>query len=269
MSEETTTLQTNDAASAESVESGEAKASVEGGESETKSSAKGEPGAEGLFDGMDAPTLHKSYKAIQSEYTRLNEQFKELEKYGGPQQLREWADYLSNDPDFAVWVKNKQAKNVFGIDENDMTPEQKEAMNLVKKMASLEAQNQISQVVKSQIEPLAEAYKQQILDTHFKTMDGKYGTDWHEMRDVMSELSKDLPEKIQNKPEFDDIEDLYFRALRRSGKFDSYARKLHEKSLMEKKAKSTDRPKTSVDSAPRKSRTIQEAFEDAKRQMGG
>jgi hypothetical protein len=265
MLEETNTVQTNDAVLSESGLGGEPTGSTETGESENQSSAKREPGQEGLFDGMDAQTLHKSYKSLQGEYTKVNESFKELEKYGGAKQLREWADYLSNNPRFADWVKQEQAKNVLGVDESTMSDEQREAMKLVRNMASLEAQEQVSKVVKDQIQPLAEAYKQQILDTHFKTMDSKYGNDWHEMRDIMSELSKELPESKQNKPEFDDIEDLFFRAVRKAGKYESYAAKVYEKKLTEKKSKSSDRPKTSSGESNLKPKSIQEAYEIAKR----
>lgn len=268
MSEENTLEQSNDAVQAESSVSGEPKGSVEGGESENKSSAKGEPGAEGLFDGMDAQTLHKSYKSLQGQFTKLNDQFKTLEKYGGASQMTQWAEYLQNNPRFVEWVKAEQARNVLGVDENDLTEDQKKAMDLVRKMASVEATNQIQRIVQEKVLPLSEAYKQQLLESHFKSLDEKYGKDWTEVKDVMAELSDALPIDKKDRPTFDDIEDLYFKALRKTGKFDSYAAKQYERKITQKKSKDTGRPAALSGTSTNSPKSIAESYAEAKRAMG-
>lgn len=239
---------------------------------EQNASAKREPGAEGLFDGMDAPTLHKSYKALQGEYTRMNEQFKQLEKFGGPSQMVQWAEYLSNNPRFSEWVKSEQGQSALGklgIDDSQLDEDGKKAYDTVRKISEAIADNiadaKVKQVLQREIAPLSEAYKQQLLEKHFENMDSKYGKEWHEMRDTMSELSENLPAQLQDRPTFEDLEDLYFKALRKAGKFDSYAAKQYQKTLTEKKQKATEKPGTTGESAPQPARTIQEAFAMAKR----
>lgn len=261
-------VQDNATVPTESVTSGEPQGSTEvaGESAPSASDEKGTKGTEGLFDGMDAPTLHKSYKSLQSQYTKMNEEFKKLERFGGPSQMAQWAEYLQNNPRFAEWVQKEQAAKTTGLNEDEMDETTKKAYDTVKKIADSTADQKVRAILQNEIAPLAESYKQQLLSSHFKTMDEKYGADWNEMRDVMSELSADLPAKVQNRPTFEDIEGLYARALVKTGKFSSYAAKQYQKTLNEKKAKSSDKPASATPSAPKQYKSIAEAFADAKRQ---
>ena len=215
---------------------------------------------------MDATTLHKSYKSLQAQYTKINEGFKKLERFGGPDQIAQWADYLSSNPRFAEWVQKEQIQKTTGLDESEMDDATKKAYETVRKIADSATDAKVRQILQNDIAPLAEAHKQLILEKHFSTMDDKYGKDWNEMRDVMSELSEDLSQRAQNNPTIDDIEDLYFKALRKSGKFDAFAAKQYQKKLTDKKARSTDKPGSPAPSAPKQYKSIAEAFADAKRQ---
>jgi hypothetical protein len=267
MAEDIIPAQSNDTVGAESNVGGEPQGSAEVGESGGTSSANREPEV-GLFDGMDAPTLHKSYKSLQGQFTKVNEQIKELEKYGGPSQMKQWAEYLSNNPNFAEWVKAEQAKNVLGVNEDEMTEEQIRAMGLVRKMASIESKNQIERMVAEKILPLSEAYKNQLLNSHFKVMDEKYGKDWVEFKDVMSELSEELPDSKKDNPTVEDVEDLLFKAMRKSGKMEAFQAKQYERKLAAKSKKSTGRDVAIAGVAPKQALSIQEAFEAAKAAMG-
>lgn len=247
-------------------EVGEAQASENvGGESvQTASDEKGTAG-EGLFDGMKPEDLHKSYKSLQGEYSKVKGVMKQFESFGGPDQIMQWADYLSKNPRFTEWIQKEQGRNTMGVDESEMDESTKQAYQAVRHIAENIADAKTRQLLQQEIAPLSNAYKEQLLDRHFTDMDKKYGKDWHEVRDKMSELSESLSGKIQDRPQFSDIEDLYFKALRETGKFDSYAAKQYERKLTEKKAHATDKPRPAGDSAPKPARTIQEAFEAAKR----
>ena len=85
------------------------------------------------------------------------------------------------------------------------------------------------------------------------------------MRDTMSELSESLPQSAQDRPTMDDIEDLFFKDLRKTGKIEAYAKKTYEKTLTEKKAKSTERPSAAPAAGAKPAASIREAFEMAKR----
>jgi hypothetical protein len=270
MDTQDTTGQDNAVVPTESSISGEPEVTSESttveGESGKEASAKREPSSEGLFDGMDGATLHKSYKSLQGQYTKVNEAIKKLERFGGPDQISQWAEYLSNNPRFAEWVQKEQSSKVTGLNEDEMDETTRKAYETVRKIADNTADQKVQAILRNEIAPIAEEFKKQLLNTHFKSMDDKYGKDWHELRDTMSELSADLPARVQNRPTLDDIEDLYFKALRRTGKFDAFAAGQYQKKLTEKKARSTDKPSSAAPSAPRQYKTIQEAFADAKRQ---
>lgn len=236
------------------------------GESEGKATSKGEPGAEGLFDGMDGATLHKSYKSIQSEYTKAQEMLKKSQKYGGVDQLVQWADYLAENQDFAKWVQEQQNRKLLGAKGDEAIDEdQQKALDTVRKIAQAEAERNRQELYKSEIAPIAEAYKQQMLEKHFTDMDAKHGKDWNEVRDVMAELSDELPKSVQDRPTFDVIEDLYFKALRKTGKLEAYAERVYAKKLAEKKAKATTKPAPAPQEGMKPAATIREAFEMAKR----
>jgi len=250
----------------ESVQSGEPTGSVENGESGTQAPDKERTAGEGLFDGMTQEQLHKSYKSVQGEYTKNQQLLKQFERFGGAEQVIQWANYLGQNPDFAQWWQGQQTKNALGIDESKLDPETKSAYDTVRKISEQIADTKLRQAIQQDIAPVADALKQQLLESNFKKMDEKYGAEWQELRDTMSELSEELPEKIQDRPSFDDIEDLYFKAMRKTGKFETYARKLHEKSLNVKKAKATGKPQTGGESQIQPSHSMQEAFAAAKRQ---
>lgn len=251
--------------------SGEPKGSATtGGEPEKKEgSAKGEPGSEGLFDGMDGATLHKSYKKLQGEYSKIqNEIVKKFEPYGGAEQVLQWTDYLSKNPDFAQWVAAQKTKSALGIDESQLDENTKAALDAVRKIAKTVVDEEVGRLRTQEIGPLNESQTQDLIDRHFDAMDKKYGEDWREMQDLMSELSDDLPDTVQVKPTLEDFEDLYFKALRKADKLESYAAKKLQKTITEKKGKSTDKPAAAGESTPKRANSIAEAFAQAKQAQG-
>src|SRR3972149_6594074 len=261
--ENETVLEGSEVQTGSAAEGGEPQGTTEASGEPVKGEPKGEPSGEGLFDGMTPEQLHKSYKSIQSEWTKAQTNLKKLEKYGGPDQLTQWADYLSTNQEFAKWVQSQQNKNVLGTEE--IEPEQQKALDAVRKIAESIVDQRVKDLYQKDVAPLSQAYKQQTLQGHFSAMDSKYGAEWHEMRDTMSELSESLPQSTQDRPSLDDIEDLYFKALRKNGKMETYARKMYEKTLTAKKAKSTERPSTAPAAGAKPATSIQEAFEMAKR----
>lgn len=244
---------------------GEPKGSTEGtGEPGGSGSAKGEQGGAGLFDGMTPETLHRSYKELQKQYSQIqNDVVKKFAAYGGPEQVLQWTQYLSNNPSFAEWVTAQRNKNATGIDESQLDDQTKAALDTVRKIARSVVEEEVGKVRQQEIGPLTEAAKQTLLASHFDSMDKAYGEEWHEMRDLMSELSENLPAEIQDHPTFDDVEDLYFKALRKSNKLESYAAKKLKQSIDTKKGKATDKPGVTGESTPKRATSIAEAFRQA------
>lgn len=215
------------------------------------------------------------YKALQREFGSRNEELKSLreqtaafEQYGGLEQIQEWISYLQDNPRFAEFMKQEQSRqhdDHLGLNGEDLDDDTRRALELVRKEAEYIADQRIKEAMKSQVDPIANQYKERMLEENINAMDNKYGDDWREVQDTMAELAKQLPLEVQDAPSLDTLEDLYWKALRVSGKMDSFAAKSYEKKLAAKKAKSTDRPSTNAGkSAFRKPMSIQEAYEQAK-----
>jgi len=238
-------------------------ADADGEAGKGSASAGKEPAGAGLFDGMTPEQLHKSYKHLQAEFTKEKGVSKKFEAYGGADQVLQWTQYLINNPDFANWITSQKTKNALGIDESTLDDQSKAALDAVRKIAKSVVQDEVNRVRK-EMAPISEAQSAALLETHFAKMDKEYGEDWHEMRDLMSELSENLPEHTLSNPKFEDVEDLYFKALRKTGKLEAYAEKKLQKKMDNKKGKSTDKPGATGETAPKRANSIKEAFEQAK-----
>lgn len=234
---------------------------AEGKPGEEKASATGEPSGEGLVDGLNLKTLPKQYKDLQREYNRLqNEIVKKFDRFGGAEQVLQWTDYLSNNPDFAQWITEQKTKSSLGIDETKLDDQTKAALETVRRIARSVVDEEVSKIRQKEIAPLSEAAKQNLISSHFELMNRQYGDEWHEMRDLMSELSENLPQEMQDQPTFEDIEDLYFKALRKSNKLEAFAAGKLKKQIEEKKGKSTDKPAPTGQGTPKAAKSIAEAF---------
>lgn len=242
------------------------------GQTEVDPSQSGkEQVAAGLPDGMTLDKLPDAYKSLQGEYTKNQQAYKamqeQLNPYGGAEGILKWAEYLSGNPRFAEWVQSEQQKQILGVQGNDDTidPETKKAMEIVQKIAD----QRIAEAMKQKVEPLAESYKQQVISGYMKQMDSDpMYSGWREYQDQMSELANMLPENLQDNPTVDTLKDLYWMALQRSGKIQNVMAKSYEGIVKEKQKKSTDKPANNAGaSAPVKSKSMREAYEQAKRQQ--
>lgn len=235
---------------------------VDGGKSEPTSDT-------GLFDGMTGNQLHKSYKELQSKFTTTNQSLIDLNKnfdaYGGADSILEAVQALSNNPDFPAWYKDQQSKTEFdelGLDSSD--PKIKEAVEIVEKLVGRKFQDRYN----AEIKPLVDSQKQDLISKNTKAMDVKFGEDWRELHNTMAELSDKLPPAIQDNPSLENLEDLFWKAARESGRMDEMMKKVYQKSLESKKSSATTTP-TSVSKGEVKSaNTMREAYLSAKQKVG-
>ena len=225
----------------------------------------------GLPDGMTPEVLAKSYKEIQGKFTKTSQEnaeirkqmetiVKQAERYGGIEQLFNTANQLSNNPQFQEWIQRQQMGGQY--DEETMN-----ALNLVRNIATNVVKQEIQQAMKTQVEPLANTYKEQNIMRLFGKMDEKYGAEWREMSAEMNESAGEFPIAKLDNPTLDDLEDLYMRALRKTGKFDDFAAKSYEKRLKDKKDKATGIPASSPAGTGKtpKPKNIHEAADNVER----
>ena len=243
----------------------------------------GEPNVDGQLDPgvqdsstttntpVDLEQLQKDYKALQTDYGKRNESYKEMEtrmqgldQFGGVEQMQQWAQYLSDNPRFARWVQEEQTRehdSNLGLDGEEIDDDTRRALDLVRKEAELIADQRIKQAMKEQVDPIAAQYKEQLLTENLSKMDETYDN-WRDVQDKMAELANDLPPDMQDSPTFETLDDLYWKAMRVTGKMDGYAASQYEKQLRERKAHSTEKPATSsASTGNKKAETMTEAYQ--------
>ncbi len=227
----------------------------------------------GLPDGMTPEALAKSYKSLQGEYTKGQQTMKELNDslapYGGQEQILQWAQYLNSNASFAKWVQSEQQKRALGTQgdpESEVDPETQKALDIVERVAGQKA----DQMYQEKVAPIENAMKQERLAENMSLMDKDPAyADWRDFQDQMADIAETLPEGMQDNPSLDDIQNLYWMAVRKSGNMDAVMSKSYGKMLKSKQSKSTERPATqSNQGSLRKAMSVTEAFEQAKRGTG-
>lgn len=260
-------------------ESGNAQASVEGESlTEGASQTKGEPTVvEGLFDGMTAEQLHKSYKSLQGEYSTtkdsvkdFQEKLSQFDRFGGVEQVTNYLDTLIQNPRFHEFVKAEQAANMLGVQPGDIDEDTQRALEVVRTQAEQIAEQRIREELERDVLPIVNQYKEAQLEANFAKMDETYGEGWRDLRSEMEQLAVNLPEKVQDNPTFEDISGLYMVALNKSGKMTEYAKRLYEAELEKAKLQSTNKPSPGSAGTGAKSpaKSFGEAAQRAMEQLG-
>ena len=245
----------------------------------------GEPTGEGSVGGAPPVQdinyfkgeLEKSqnqYKEIQSlSDKRYNElqtaqgTMSQFEKFGGPEQLLQWAEYLNNNPRFNEFIQSEQ-RSKYGIDTTNMDQKQSEAIKTVETIARQIASEEVAQIRKNEVDPLVQRNQQAHVQGLFGQMDTEF-PEWRDVQDQMEELSENLSPEKQANPTLKDIKMLYYSALDESGKFQDFQAQQYQKVLEGKKNNASDPPPTnygSADVGPVNS--LLEAFQKSKQQHG-
>ena len=193
-----------------------------------------------------------------------------MEAFGGSEQLVGWANYLQNNPRFAEFIQAEQAREnneQLGYDEN-MDEDTRNALDLVRKEAERIAEAKVQEYIKNKVDPITDRYREADLESNLSQMDDKYGDAWRDVQDEMAKLAEGLPLEVQDAPTLDVLEDLYWKAVRTSGKMEGVMASMYEQKLKAKQAHSSERPASNAGQGqPKKAMTMQEAFAQAKQNI--
>lgn len=249
------------------------------GESEAVATAQGttSEGEEAQGTGQapeKAPVdYEKQYNEIHPEFTRKSQALAEAEKtlsqfdnFGGTEKLLETANFLQNDPGFQEYLQNRQTQEQhqrYGVDTEDLDSESKQAMDLVEKMATEIASQQIEKFkdeFQGKLEPIEAERAEQNLANIESQMDEAH-PDWREFKDQMLELSGNLPDNIAESPDFNLVTSLYYQALASNPeKYSEVMAKAHSNKLEKAKSKSIDSPGGTYKGTAGQANSIMEAF---------
>ena len=120
------------------------------------------------------------------------------------------------------------------------------------------------------IAPIEQAMKQERLKENMSKMDAdpEYAN-WRDFGEEMAQISETLPEAMQDNPTLDNVKDIYWMAVRKSGKLPEVMAKAYAADLKLKQSKSTERPATSTaQGAFKQAMTMTEAYSQAKNGSG-
>lgn len=199
------------------------------------------------------------YKDLQSDYSKRTDADKafqnQFNNFGGVESAIEMLSHLQGNENFASWLKSEQETRLYGQPADEISTEQKEAMDLVGKIA----QQKIDEAMRSQVDPLANSYKEGLLKENMKAMSEKY-PDWTSMKDTMFTLAESLPESVQDNPSLKDLESLYIRSLVETGNIVDFGKNLYEKDLQSAKSMNVSKPTTARQGAVGQAKTMKEAF---------
>ena len=192
-------------------------------------------------DDGDDSNYEARYKNLQSEFTKTKEELisqreslsgieHKLTAFGGIDKALGALEYVTTDPDFKSLAEKKQkGESPSDIDESKMSESEKAAFSTVKKMVSSllkpyqqEIDQKFDSVVKTKIDPTANAMSDISMEQHIEKMTEKYGDKWLEQLDSMEKHKDLLSETAQVAPSFKDVERLFIESMREDGNLDKF-----------------------------------------------
>ena len=227
------------------------------------------------------PEDSKSYKEIQRAYTQSTTHARELEErlesmerqssqYGGVDKMAEMIQYATSNPEISEAIKRVQQQEIAGVNVNEMDDEGKKAVEMVEKIAQSIVDKSLQSYQTSEIDPIVDSHRVDRVEKLMGQMDDKYGDRWADSLDAMKKVSESLPRNVLINPSFDDMEDLFFKALRTEGRFDEFMGETYQEQVKEKRQRSVSKPRTTSSSSPKgsKPKDMFEAATRAAKRMG-
>lgn len=198
----------------------------------------------------------KSYREMQSMYSKTQNKASDLEgqlqqiedrlaPLGGLDKVVQALTYVQNDPDYRALTERKAGRTsqtIPGVDESTLTPEAKEALDLVRKTVDAEVRSKLAQMKQEQIDPLTDQIRQSSLNSIADDLLENYGEQFQDQLPTIERLAKELPQETLDNPTYRDMEDLFHKSLREDGKAESYYLGQHQAKVTGKKQKVTGSP---------------------------
>jgi hypothetical protein len=196
----------------------------------------------------------QSYREMQSMYSKTQNKNSELESQlqqmedrlaglGGLDQVVKALTYVHNDPDYrALTLKKSGQQAIPGVDEANLSPEAKEALDLVRKTVNSELQVRLAQMKKEQIDPITDQIRQTGLNDIADDLLENHGELFQSQLPTIERLAKKLPQAVLDNPTYETMESLFYDSLREDGKAEAYYLKQHQIKVNGKKQKVTGSP---------------------------
>ena len=221
------------------------------GESDSSEGEDERGGKEGSSD-HNYKELQRSYGESREEVKLLKDLNSKFDRFGGLEKALNALEFVSNDPDFKELAARKSRGDIPGLDEKNMSPEAKKALELVRQTARQEVdafrkehKSEISDLLKNVIEPEIAANREIRMEKLAEQMTDMFGEVWLEQVESMTKLGDTISSQVAKNPKIGDLEDLFYKSLRIDGKLDAFLAEKGNKAVMKRKKLSVNRQRSS------------------------
>ena len=223
----------------------------------------GEPGEDQELSKNDDKSLDDSYKELQRSFSHKTDELKDAKseldalrgvasRFGGMDKMAQLLDYVSANGEVQELIRKQisgQAPEVDGLGLDEMSPEGKKAVALVRKIVQADGGRMINAALtnfqRGSIDPFLASYQEERLESLFDKLDGEFGEEWDKHYPTMKKLAEEWTPNVKANPSWKNMKKLYMDALDEDGGLDDFHEQRLLKKIQQKQKKSTGKPRSS------------------------
>jgi hypothetical protein len=203
-----------------------------------------------------------SYKELQRSFSHKTDELKDTRseldalkgvagRFGGIEKMAQLLDYVSSNGKIQEVIQSQISGQSgrgddLGLDE--MSPEGKKAVALVKKIVQADSGRMINQALsnfqKGSLDPFLATYQEEKLESLFDKLDSEFGDSWDKHYPTMKKLAEEWNPNVKANPSWKHMRKLYMDALDEDGGLDDFHEQRLLKKIQQKQQKSTGKPRS-------------------------
>ena len=195
-----------------------------------------------------ATSEEESYKELQRTFSHKTDELKDTRseldalkgvanRFGGIDKMAQLLDYVASNGKIQDVIQNQINGQSGGVDDlglDEMSPEGKKAVALVKKIVQSDSGRMINQALanfqKGSLDPFLATYQEEKLESLFDKLDSEFGDGWDKQYPTMKKLAEEWNPSVKANPSWKHMKKLYMDALDENGVLDDF----HEQRLLKK-----------------------------------
>ena len=203
-----------------------------------------------------------SYKELQRSFSHKTDELKDTRseldalkgvanRFGGIEKMAQLLDYVSSNGKIPEVIQS-QISGQSGVGDDlgldEMSPEGKKAVALVKKIVQADSGRMINQALsnfqKGSLDPFLATYQEEKLESLFDKLDSEFGDSWDKHYPTMKKLAEEWNPNVKANPSWKNMKKLYMDALDEDGDLDDFHEQRLLKKIQQKQQKSTGKPRS-------------------------
>ena len=210
-----------------------------------------------------ATSEEDSYKELQRTFSHKTDELKDTRseldalkgvanRFGGIDKMAQLLDYVASNGKIQDVIQSQINGQSGGVDDlglDEMSPEGKKAVALVKKIVQSDSGRMINQALanfqKGSLDPFLATYQEEKLESLFDKLDSEFGDGWDKQYPTMKKLAEEWNPSVKANPSWKHMKKLYMDALDENGVLDDFHEQRLLKKIEQKQKKSTGKPRSS------------------------